>query len=241
MPRVGIVSYSSAQVAIVCEERRQAMEREAAQVHNPVFARWIYPLVSAQAEANGAAEHRRELLEGLRGRVIEVGAGNGLNFRHYPGSVSTVVAVEPEKHLRALAEKAATGSRVPIEVIDGLAEKLPAATGSFDAGVVSLVLCSAHDPDRALAELVRVIRPGGELRFYEHVVSRSAIVASIQRALDRSIWPIIGGGCHASRDTAAAIEAAGFRIEASRTFDFRPNLLLFPVAPHIIGRARRPG
>lgn len=210
-----------------------------ATVHHPLFAR-VYARVSHAAEDKGAATHRDELLGGLRGRVIEVGAGNGLNFDHYPTTVTEVVAVEPEPYLRQRAEEAAKRCRVAVTVIDGVAQALPADTETFDAGVASLVLCSVPDQAVALAELHRVIRRGGEFRFYEHVVAQRAGVARMQRVLDRTVWPFFAGGCHASRDTLTAIEAAGFAVEDARRFRFRPIPAAFVTAPHILGRARRP-
>ncbi|MGH9030496.1 MAG: class I SAM-dependent methyltransferase [Acidimicrobiia bacterium] len=209
----------------------------ATKVHHPVFAR-IYARLGKAAEAKGAAEHRVECLAGLTGRVIEVGAGNGLNFRHYPTSVTEVVAVEPEPYLRDRAAEAGKSAPVAVTVVDGTADQLPASDSSFDAGVASLVLCSVADQASALGELRRVIRPGGELRFYEHVVSERPRLARVQRALDRTIWPIVGGGCHASRDTLAAITAAGFEIDQCRSFEFRPAPAI-PTAPHVLGVARR--
>ena len=101
--------------------------------------------------------------------MIEVGAGNGLNFPHYPADVEELVAVEPEEYLRERAVAAVRTAPVPIRVLDGVAGRLPAGDGSFDAAVVSGVLCSVPDQGSALADLRRVLRPGGELRFYEHV------------------------------------------------------------------------
>ena len=143
------------------------MSRE---VHHPLFAR-LFDRMAAKTEEQGAAEHRERLLAGLGGRVIEVGAGNGLNFSHYPGTVAEVVAVEPEDYLRAKAERVAEDAPVAIRVVDGLADDLPAEDASFDAAVASLVLCSVPDQAAALAELRRVLRPGAELRFYELVLS----------------------------------------------------------------------
>jgi len=113
-------------------------------------------------------------------------------------------------------------------------------TGSFDAGVASALLCTVADPARVLSELFRVIRPGGELRFYEHVRASSLGLALIQRIVDATVWPRLGGGCHTGRDTRSAIERTGLVIERCREFMFRPCALLFPSAPYILGVARRP-
>ena len=210
----------------------------ATDISHPVFARF-YALISAGAEKAGAADHRREVLAELSGRVVEVGAGNGLNFAHYPPAVTEVVAVEPEPQLRRKAAEAAGRAPVPVTVVDGHAEDLPGEDASFDAGVASLVLCSVPNQSAALAELHRVIRPGGELRFYEHVRAEHAGWARIQDRVDR-IWPFFAGGCHPNRDTPVAIEAAGFQAVTTRRFLFQPCLITRPVAPHVIGRARRP-
>jgi len=207
-------------------------------VHHPIFAR-MYRRIAAEAEGKGASEHRDELLAGVAGRVIEVGAGTGLNFAHYPTEVSEVVAVEPEPYLRAAAEAAAAAAATPVTMVDGTADDLTAAAGEFDAGVVSLVLCSVPNQASALAELFRVIRPGGELRFYEHVRSPKPGFARVQRTLDL-VWPWFGGGCHTSRETEHAVAEAGFIIDRVRHFTFRPALCAAPVSPPIIGVARRP-
>ena len=207
-------------------------------VHHPVFAR-IYQRFSHVAEAKGASEYRDRLLAGLHGRVIEVGAGNGLNFAHYPRTVTEVVAVEPESFLRSRAEEAAGSAPVPLTILDGTADALPVPDAAFDAGIASLVLCSVPDQPSALAELRRVIRAGGELRFFEHVVSKRAGPARVQRTADRTIRPFVTGGCHVGRDTLAAIESAGFVIEHSERFSFRPNPIDV-TSPHILGTARRP-
>jgi ubiquinone/menaquinone biosynthesis C-methylase UbiE len=200
----------------------------------------MYERLGGAIEAKGADAHGDEMLDRLTGRVIEVGAGHGLNFGHYPPTVTEVVAVEPEDYLRDRAEAAGARAAVPIRVVTGAADRLPADDGEFDAGVASLVLCSVPDQASALDELRRVIRPGGELRFYEHVVSSKPRLARVQRGLDRTVWPRLGGGCHAARDTLTAIEAAGFTVERCRRFEFRPNLVTRVVAPHMIGVARRP-
>ncbi len=186
------------------------------------------------------AVHRRNPLSGLSGQVLELGAGNGLNFSHYPVEVTRVLAIEPEPHLRALAVSAAAKAPVPVEVVDGVADRLPADESSVDAAVTSLVLCSVPDQASALAEIRRVLRPGGQLRFLEHVRSRSAALRCAQRLLDATIWPGMAGGCHTHRDTEAAIRQAGFTIERLNPLHFPHVPLSTPTSPHILGAASIP-
>lgn len=209
-------------------------------VHHPVFAR-LYARLSPRMDEEGMAEQRRALLQGLAGEVIEVGAGNGLNFPHYPQTVTRVLAVEPESHLRALAERAAARAPVAVEVVGGRAEDLPAPDASFDAAVASLVLCSVGDPAAALGEVRRVLRPGGQLRFLEHVRAGTAGLARVQRVLDATVWPWFAGGCHAGRDTLAAIEGAGLAVEQVHRFRFPETRVPSPTSPHVRGVAGRPG
>jgi ubiquinone/menaquinone biosynthesis C-methylase UbiE len=188
-------------------------------------------------EKAGFGERRDQLLAGLTGRVIEIGAGNGMNFTHYPPTVASVLAVEPEPRLRELAETEATKAPVPIEVVDGTADQLPAGEGTFDAAIASLVLCSVPDVPAALAEIRRVLRPGGQLRFFEHVRADTAGLARVQRVLDATVWPTFAGGCHPDRDTRAAIEAAGFTIERIDRLRVPDTRIPMPASPHILGIA----
>ena len=206
-------------------------------VHHPLFAR-LYARLAIAADRAGAAEHRHELLEDLSGRVVEVGAGTGANFAHYPDTVTEVLAVEPEPYMREQATEAAARVGVEVRVVPGLDSDLPVPTGWADAAVASLVLCSVSDLDVALAEMHRVVRPGGELRFYEHVRSSDPRSARWQERLD-VFWPYLFGGCHTSRDTAAAISSAGWSIDQQRDFSFGQGRGPNPVAPHTIGRAVR--
>jgi SAM-dependent methyltransferase len=209
----------------------------ATQVRHPIFAR-VFARIGP-VMGRGGARHRDELLAGLSGRIVEIGAGSGMSFPHYPATVDEVVALEPEAYLRAKAVDAARGAPVPVSVRGGVADALPLETGAFDAGVASLVLCTVPDPARALAELRRVLRPGSELRFLEHVRSDRPLKAGLQARLDRwGVWPRVGGGCHCARDTVGAIEAAGFRIERMRRFDFGPSW--DPTNPRVLGLARAP-
>lgn len=207
----------------------------AEQVHHPLFAR-IY---THMADTPEIASHRERLLAGAGGSVIEVGAGDGRNLARYPAAVEHVLAVEPEPYLRKRAEEAARKAPVPVTVVEGVAARLPAEDASRDVAVVSLVLCSVSDQAAALAEIHRVLRPGGELRFYEHVRSSNPHFARYQRISDLTLWPHVAGGCHAARDTAGSIEAAGFTIESCDRFPVMPCRIPMPAAPHILGVARR--
>jgi len=204
-------------------------------VHHPIFAR-LYPRMARGMDRGGMAEHRSALLAGLTGEVIEIGAGSGANFAHYPTGVTRVLAVEPEPHLREIAQNAAERAPAPVEVVDGLAERLPAGDDSADAVVCALVLCSIADPDPVFREIRRVLRPGGEFRFLEHVRADTPGMARVQRFIDATFWPRIAGGCHTGRDTTAAMEHAGFTIQSLKRFRF-PDLRT-PTASHILGVAR---
>ncbi|MFF4585904.1 class I SAM-dependent methyltransferase [Streptomyces sp. NPDC001388] len=209
-------------------------------VHHPLFAR-CYTLLGTAAETRaGLAGVRDRLLAGLSGRVIEIGAGNGLNFAHYPGAVSEVVAIEPERRMRRSAREAALRAEVPVDVVPGLAEALPVKSEAFDAAVVSLVLCSVRDVPRALAELRRVLRPGGELRFFEHGPGGGRAMLAAQRALDRTVWPSLAGGCHLTRDTVGALRDAGFELGPYRRMSLPEKGPRLPFSPCVLGSARRP-
>ena len=201
-------------------------------VRHPVFAR-CYARVGHLMDAE-LGDHRRRLLAGLTGQVLEVGAGNGLNFPHYPVTVTEVLAIEPEPYLRHRALTAARQAPVPIRVVDGTAESLPAPGGAVDAVVASLVLCTVTDLDQALAETRRVLGPGGRLRFYEHVRATDPRLARWQDRLERP-WGWLVGGCHPNRDTVAAITAAGLRLVQLDRFDLQA---MPPLArPHVLGVA----
>lgn len=208
-------------------------------VHHPVFAR-CYARISVAAEsAAGMAGVRAELLSGLSGRVIDIGAGNGLNFAHYPPAVSEVVAIEPERTLRQLAVRSALRAGIPVDVVPGTAEALPVKSEAFDGAVASLVLCTVRNVPQSLAEIRRVLRPGGELRFFEHVRAEGRSMAATQRALDRTVWPLVAGGCHTSRDALAAIEAAGFVVETYRKVKMPERGIRLPTSSCVLGVARR--
>ncbi|PWI20020.1 SAM-dependent methyltransferase [Streptomyces sp. Act143] len=209
-------------------------------VHHPLFAR-RYARVSVLAETRwGMAGVRDRLLAGLSGRVIEIGAGNGLNFAHYPRTVAEVVAIEPERGLRQLAVESALRSGVPVDVVPGAAEALPVKSEAFDAAVVSLVLCSVRDLPRALAEMRRVLRPGGVVRFFEHGRGGGPAMRFTQRALDRTLWPPLSGGCHLSREPVAALREAGFELGPYRQVLMPEKGPRTPASFCVLGTAWRP-
>jgi SAM-dependent methyltransferase len=150
-----------------------------------------------------------------------------------------VVAVEPERRLRARARYVATAAPVPVRVVDRLTEELRAEDLSFDAGVTSLVLCRVPDLAATLRELHRVIRPGGEYRIYEHVRARRIGLLKYQRMLERLGYGFVLGGDHLTRDIRAAIEDAGFAIMTCSEFDFPETVPPMPFAPKILGAATR--
>jgi SAM-dependent methyltransferase len=203
-----------------------------------VFASW-YPGRAAAMDRAGFAAYRGKLLAGLRGQVLELGAGSGLNFAHYPREVERVVAIEPEARLRRHARAAAENAPVPVEVVDGDAEDLSAYAGRFDAAVSSLVLCSVPDQRTALAQLRAVLRPRddggtGEIRLLEHVRADGGMLYRVQRALDATVWPWLGAGCHCSRDLLGALDPAGLAAKSVERFTFPPKGPTLPVSPHVL-------
>jgi len=200
-----------------------------------VYAR-CYDRFMDRIDRVGAAEHRRRLVEEAGGEVLEIGAGTGKNLPLY-GAAERVVALDPDPAMRARALDAAREARVPVEVVEGDAMALPFPDASFDTVVFSLVLCTVPDLGRALAEARRVLRPGGTLRFYEHVRAADPHLARWQDRLERP-WGWIGRGCHPNRDTAAAVAVAGFGVLSLEEFDFpaMPRI----VRPHVIGIAEHP-
>jgi ubiquinone/menaquinone biosynthesis C-methylase UbiE len=210
--------------------------QDLSEFQHPRFAR-MYERLSVEAERNGMDALRRRLLAGLSGRVVEVGAGNGMNFPYYPPEVREVVAVEPENRLRELGERAAADAPVPVTVVAGHGGALPYDAGVFDAAVVSLVLCSVPDQGVALAEVRRVLGAGGELRFFEHVRSGSPVRGVLQDLIT-PVWRRVAGDCRPNRDTAAAIREAGFVIEECDRFAHKATPGS-PALTHILGRAHR--
>jgi len=206
-------------------------------LRNPFFAR-LYHYVLGR-ESKKMHRHRRTLLDGLTGTVVEIGPGNGPNFDLYPETVTRVIAVEPEPYLREKASAAADRAAVSISVVAGTAEELPLADGEADAVVLSQVLCSVSSQQRALAEVTRVLKPGGELRVLEHVGAHQPVAQAILKAAEVIFWRRAFGNCHPTRHTLSAIEQAGYDVTGVRRFVMQAGPAEPPL-PYIMGIARRP-
>jgi ubiquinone/menaquinone biosynthesis C-methylase UbiE len=197
-------------------------------IYPRIFAA-LYDLSFHRGERAGMAERRRRLLATAQGRVLEIGAGTGLNLPYYTDAVSELVLTEPEAPMaRRLARRA--GGR---EVVSARAEALPFADASFDTVVSTLVLCTVEDPAGALAEARRVLRPGGRLLFIEHVRADGGL-ARWQDRLE-GLWRHVGNGCHANRDTLTTLSANGFAVSDVETATWRKMPRL--VRPLILGHA----
>ncbi len=175
------------------------------------------------------------MLSEVHGEVLEIGGGTGANLPHYR-SAERVVVTEPDPFMREKLLSKLAQAQVPVEVSDAGAQKLPFGDDSFDAVVSTLVLCTVPDQRAALAEIQRVLRPEGALIFMEHVRG-SGRVARWQDRIE-PLWRRLFAGCHPNRDTVAAIEAAGFRLENFERFD--PPVPLSSFVPHVQGIARVP-
>jgi ubiquinone/menaquinone biosynthesis C-methylase UbiE len=203
--------------------------------------RWFaafYERMSKIEERSPAVRRVREnIVGGAAGRVIELGAGTGASFPYYGESVTSVDAVEPDPFMLRRAREAVGSATRPIELHEAPAEQLPFDDGTFDTAVSSLVLCSVSSPDLALSEIKRVLKPGGELRVYEHVRYEDSFGAFWQD-LVAPVWRWTGAGCNPNRDTAASIRKAGFEFERIQIKNTAPPVppMIF-VRPHLIGVA----
>lgn len=204
-----------------------------------------YDAVMRRSEAACLAEHRRELLAGAAGDVLEIGAGTGANLRHYPGGLGRLVLSEPDEHMRARLTRALALHPPPpdgsgrIEIASASADRLPYDDASFDVVVSTLVLCTVPDPALALVELSRVLRPGGALLFLEHVAAEGDPATLRWQRLAEPPWRALAGGCHVTRRTGQAIRDAGFVVEREERSRMRKAVRW--VEPLIRGVARKAG
>lgn len=189
------------------------------------FAAFYDSFIRSSEEA-GLGEMRRQLLARAQGKTIDLGAGTGANLDLYPDGVTELVLAEPGPHMAKRLRKHVLESGREAEVVEAPAEDLPFADGDFDTAVFTLVLCTVPDPPAALAEVARVLRPGGRLLFLEHVRAEEPSSARWQDRFERP-WRFFGDGCHCNRDTLAAIEESALRVEAVERD-------LLPKAPPIV-------
>jgi ubiquinone/menaquinone biosynthesis C-methylase UbiE len=201
---------------------------------HPLFAQ-VYDPVMALPERMLLADHRSHLAEGLSGKVIDLGSGTGAMFPHYPGGRDlTVHGVEPDPYMRRQAADRADNLETDIEVVDASGESLPYPDDSFETAVAVFVFCTVQNLEATLDELARVLRPGGELRFLEHVRARGT-VGSLHDALAPG-WFHVAGGCTLNRQTGDVL-ARDERFELLEYSRFESGLSrLFPL---IRGRLER--
>ncbi len=197
----------------------------------------IYDRMMASQEKKFFGAVRAEMLGDVSGDVLEIGAGTGANFRHYPKG-ARVVAIEPDPYMLERARPRAAEAAAAIELRQASAEDLPFEDASFDFVVDTLVLCSVRDPRRALAEVKRVLRPGGEFRLYEHVRYANRAGAFAQD-IANPVWNWFGAGCHPNRDTERFVREAGFEVvRADRLTHLPPVPPMIIVRPNLLAVAR---
>jgi SAM-dependent methyltransferase len=199
-----------------------------------IMARVYDPFVWA-GEAAGMRRRRAELLTAARGHVVEIGAGTGLNLAHYPEAVTELVLTEPEPGMRRKIARSLKRQGRVARVVDAPADRLPMADASVDTVVSTLVLCTVPDPDAALREIARVLRPGGQVLFIEHVRSSSRRLAAWQDRLVRP-WRSFGGGCVCNRPTLQLMRARGFTVDVEEAVWRGMPAIVHPL---IVGRATR--
>jgi len=194
----------------------------------------IYDVTLWAGERAGMRAKRKDLLAMARGRTLEIGAGTGLNLRHYPADLAQLTLAEPDPAMRARLQKRVSSSGRPVRVIDAAGECLPVADHSVDTLVSTLVLCTVETPAQVLREIARVLRPDGQVLLIEHVRSDSRALSRWQDRLDRP-WRRFARGCRCNRSTPDLIAAAGFDLGAVDPASWRamPPIL----RPLVVGRA----
>ena len=214
-----------------------ATEQEFSDTLSARFSAATYEPFLWLGERAGMRERRRKLLAGASGRVLEIGAGTGLNAALYPASVESVVLAEPDPAMARKLRAKVAASALDAEVVEAPAESLPVEDASFDTVVSTMVLCTAGDPRAAVREIARVLRPDGRLLFCEHVLSDSPRLARWQHRL-AGPWAAFAEGCRCDQDTLAMIEA---ELSVERLDRDRWRAMPALVHPLVVGQATRPG
>lgn len=212
------------------------VERQADRVHGSGLSARLYDPFLWWGEKSGLSKKRDRLLAGARGEVLEIGAGTGLNLSHYPPDLKRLVLSEPEQHKADLLLKRAADTGLEAEFVRASAEALPFEDDSFDTVVATLVFCTVGEPDAAIAEVKRVLRPDGQWLLIEHIRSDRPVVSRIQDRIARP-WAKIADGCRCNRPTIEMIEAGGFEVELTSVAD---KALMPPIARPIVAGTARP-
>jgi ubiquinone/menaquinone biosynthesis C-methylase UbiE len=199
------------------------------------FFAFVYDSFLWLGEIAGMRKRRRELLADARGRVVEIGAGTGLNFTHYPHDIAELILTEPDASMRRRLERSLQRNDRTARIIDAPAERLPLADASVDTVVSTLVLCTVDDPEQTLSEIARVLRPEGQLLFLEHVRASSRFLAAYQDLLFRP-WRAFAGGCCCNRRTVELLRDCGFEVTAEEAVWRGMPAVVHPI---VIGRATR--
>ncbi len=212
------------------------VERQADRVHGSGLSARLYDPFLWWGEKSGLSKKRARLLAEAKGEVLEIGAGTGLNLAHYTSGLDRLVVSEPEQHKADLLLKKAAELDLEAEFVRASAEALPFEDDSFDTVVATLVFCTVGDPHAAIAEVKRVLRPGGQWLLIEHIRSDRPMVSRIQDRIARP-WAAVADGCQCNRPTIEMIEAGGFEVELKSVAD---KALMPPIARPIVAGVARP-
>ena len=198
-----------------------------------LYARYVLPrLIDLGMRSAEATRFRAKLVPGAGGIVLEIGVGSGLNLRFYPSQVNRVVAIDPSHELLRMARERSGAAATTIHLVQASAEAMPFPTASIDTAVMTFTLCSIAHPERALAEIRRVLKPSGELRFAEHGLAPDERVQRWQHRLN-PMWRRVAGGCNLDRRIDTLIASAGFRIvELAAEYVKGPRLMTYIYSGH---------
>ncbi len=196
---------------------------------------WGYDFLGKSAEKGAYKEPRQFVAGEATGRILEIGAGTGANLAYYPEDADLTLS-DPNPFMLERLERKAAEQGIPVRTDHYAGEELPYDDGSFDTVVSTLVMCSVNDPARSIVEIARILRPGGEFRFMEHVRGEGFTRERFQDLMT-PVWRAIGDGCHPNRSTVSTVRQTGLEIVETRSFSFGP----YPIRPHIAGVARKPG
>lgn len=214
------------------------LERDPWGLNERAFA-WYYPRLMAVSERAGGADLRARVITQAEGRTLEIGAGNGYNLPHYTSAVTELVVTEPSPHMLALLEQRLTTDAPPVgawELVQTGAEELPFADASFDTVTGGYVHCSIPRPELAVAEIARVLKPGGRYLFIEHVRARSSLLGRFQDVIE-PLHVYVAAGCHPNRRTEELLQGSELKVEQVEHTTLPRS---FPsVRPVILGSARK--